>query len=246
MQTVIHAELIDFPWLHSLPASGWCLSILYLNRTDNKLEFLPGAISLFSWNHLIFASVHLKHRGAAGVSKMATLPTMDPQTSLCTLCRAIWLVKGDGKWFTHVNVSATEGQVAITGNYLLQKKLGFFFFFKLRRPIISPTAVVWVVLLTQFLGGNSPYAPEHLVNYSKCQVSSAFVHANVLFMPSEWALMMMRAKTLPKGGCCLQGRFCMKTHSKPRRHHSFKENTLSHGEDPEKTKTKSLAISVWD
>lgn len=61
---------------------------------------------------------------------------------------------------------------------------GFFFIFifaKLRRPIIFPTAVDCVLLLTQFHGGNLPYALEHLVNYSKCQVSLVFVHANVLF-----------------------------------------------------------------
>lgn len=56
-----------------------------------------------------------------------------------------------------------------------------FIFAKLRRPIIFPTAVDCVSLLTQFHGGNLPYALEHLVNYSKCQVSLVFVHANVLF-----------------------------------------------------------------
>lgn len=61
----------------------------------------------------------------------------------------------------------------------------FIIFAKLRRPIIFPTAVDCVLLLTQFHGGNLPYALEHLVNYSKCQVSLVFVHANVLFMLSE-------------------------------------------------------------
>lgn len=72
------------------------------------------------------------------------------------------------------------------------------------RPIISPTAVVWILLLTQFLCGNLPDALEHLVNYSKCQVSLAFVHANVLFMQVWVSNNDEACQNSPKTRCCLQ------------------------------------------